>query len=69
MCWGFDGCETAAYGGVFLLFRFVAERTCANEVGIDDEICIGYKSKFQESKPDSSSYRTEAYMFFSEVPD
>jgi len=44
ICCGFQSVETAAYGGRFLDFGFVAVFSIENEVGIDENSSVGYKS-------------------------
>lgn len=45
ICCGFVGIETAAYGGWFLEFDFVAVFSIGNEVGIDENISVSYKAE------------------------
>ena len=40
---------STTYGGWKVKFGFVAERSAANEVDIDEKICVGYKGKFSNS--------------------
>lgn len=46
ICCGFIKTETAAYGGRFSCFSFVAVFSTGNEVGIDENVSVGYKGKF-----------------------
>ena len=43
ICSGFQSAETTAYVGWFLKFGFVAVFRSENEVGIDENISVGYK--------------------------
>lgn len=45
ICCGFVEIETAAYGGWFSRFGFVAVFRAGNEVGIDENISVGYKAE------------------------
>ena len=45
ICCGFAKQETAAYGGCFSGFGFAAVFSVENEVGIDANISVGYKSE------------------------
>lgn len=45
ICCGSVRAETAAYGGRFSRFSFVAVFSAVNEVGIDKNISVGYKGE------------------------
>lgn len=49
ICCGFIATETAVYGGCFSRFGFAAVFRGGNEVGIDENISIGYKGEFRFS--------------------